>query len=194
MTDRLFDDARALLDDLAGCVGALRALVGSAGAPAAAQRAARVAGNAPTVRKLLRELLAARAAEPLELTVRGTHPSGLSNQALVDILDAQGREFLRDSPSLRDHVRRACLGRWDGSVVPLRIELEEEERLATLEVVAARFAGTLRDVRIRVLSAASAAAKARAGYGGRPVGVREGDLRDAMPRNLRVRRRGAARR
>jgi len=39
------------------------------------------------------------------LAIPGTHYSGLSNQHLLEVLEAQGRPFAQDTPQLRDHVR-----------------------------------------------------------------------------------------
>ncbi len=50
------------------------------------------------------------------LSIPGTHYSGLSNDALAEVLAAQGRPFLSDTPELRDHVRErlsAGLREWD---------------------------------------------------------------------------------
>lgn len=39
------------------------------------------------------------------LSIPGTHYSGLSNNALMEVMEANGRPFLSDTPELRDHVR-----------------------------------------------------------------------------------------
>lgn len=39
------------------------------------------------------------------LSIPGTHYSGLSNQELLEIFEAQGRPFAQDTPELRAHVR-----------------------------------------------------------------------------------------
>lgn len=181
-----FTETRADVADLLDQVRALAALAGQPGVRARA-RAPRPA-NAPAVRRLIRDAIEAYARQPFELEVPGSHYSGLSNQDLFDVLARQNRMFLKVTPGMRDHARRACLEEFaTGDTVPLRIELDETWRAACEEVVEARMEGRLKDVPIRGLTPAYARRKARDGYGGQPVGQRKGRLFAAVAR-IRVRR------
>ena len=110
--------------------------------------------------------------------VPGVHPgSGLTYDDLLDILEAQGRDFRAESTALNRFVlaelqiRFRELGR-----MPLVKEFNEAMGLAVLAWVVKRFEGKVRDVKIRRLTLAYAHEKKRAGYGDRPIGVRTGSL------------------
>lgn len=113
----------------------------------------------------------------LSLTVPGVHSSGLEYDELLAILAAGGRDFAADTTTLRRHI-----------VASVQIELESSERMpaivtihqaiarATLEWIMKRFSNVVRDEPIRRLTLKYARAKAAAGYGGRSIGVRTGNL------------------
>ncbi len=50
------------------------------------------------------------------LSIPGTHYSGLTNDALLEILAAQGRPFASDTPQLRDHVRDRLVAAFGAAV------------------------------------------------------------------------------
>lgn len=120
------------------------------------------------------------------VVVPGTHAGGISNQALFDLLAAQGRDFGANTRRLRDHVKIALLDAFEGEpIVPLVFEVQRVAAEAVLEFVAARLDGQVTDVRLAPLSPEYRKAKRRAGYGGRP-GTRTGALRDAVLGHGRV--------
>ncbi len=121
-----------------------------------------------------------------EIKVPGAHYSGLGNEELLDILAAQGRDFRADTRQLRVHVELALREAFeDEGAVPLRLEVEQEAKVAILEWVAARMDGRIRDERITALTPDYAKRK-RATHPGRPVGKRTGALFDALTEKGRV--------
>lgn len=125
------------------------------------------------------------------LAVPGRHYSGLAYDELLDVLEAQGRDFRRDTSALRraalaeTQMRLAKLGR-----APTWAEFREAYALAVLGFVVKRFEGKVRDVPLRRLTIPYAKAKKAAGYGDRPIGVRTGalSLRVAEFGDVKVRR------
>lgn len=111
------------------------------------------------------------------LGVPGRHYSGLSYDALLDVLEKQEREFRRDTSALRRSVladvqiRFASLGR-----APTWAEFRAAYAEAVLAFVVKRFDAKVRDVPMRRLTVRYAEAKAKAGYGGNPIGTRTGAL------------------
>lgn len=111
------------------------------------------------------------------LEVPGRHYSGLTYEALLDILAEQGRPFREDSRTLRKtaiaetSLRLASLRR-----EPTWNEFRDAFALSVLGFIVRRFEAKVRDVRIRALTQDYAKAKARAGYGDRPIGTRTGAL------------------
>lgn len=112
--------------------------------------------------------------------VEGLHYSGLTFEHLLQILDRQGRPFLRNTRSLRDHVAVVLRLAYDGArTMPAVRELEAIAKVAILDWIVRRRFGNDSDVRLRALTPAYARSKVRAGYLG-PIGVRRGALRDAV--------------
>lgn len=111
------------------------------------------------------------------LGVPGRHYSGLSYDALLDVLESQGRPFREDTSALRRaaladvQIRFASLGR-----APTWAEFRDAYAEAVLAFVVKRFEAKVRDVHLRRLTNDYARAKAAAGYGGRPIGTRTGAL------------------
>jgi len=84
------------------------------------------------------------------LRVPGTHPSGLSYDALIAILAAQGRDFTADSERARDHVRIVLREQFAGSTRPPGLaQLKQFAAAALLEWMLARIESGLRDVPIK---------------------------------------------
>jgi len=116
------------------------------------------------------------------LNVPGVRRGGLTNQALLEILAAHGRDFARNSATLRRHVRTTCRLAFDGATrLPTRSEVEAVEKTAILDWILKRFRYEVRDVRIKLNTNAYQRSKRRAGFDG-PVGVRTGELMDAVER------------
>jgi hypothetical protein len=115
-----------------------------------------------------------------ELRLSGTHaPSGLSNQALLDIRRAEGRDFAEDTEQLRDHVRREVergIGpTWDD---------DRAARIAGDAIVAwilRRLDEGGLDVDLTPLAASTVAFKAKHGLDPR-VGIATGAWRRAVAR------------
>ncbi len=111
------------------------------------------------------------------LGVPGRHYSGLSYDELLDVLEGQQREFRRDTSALRRSVladvqiRFAALGR-----APTWAEFRDAYAEAVLAFVVLRFEAKVRDVPMHRLTVRYAEAKAKAGYGGNPIGTRTGSL------------------
>jgi hypothetical protein len=114
-----------------------------------------------------------------ELTIRGQHYSGLSNQKLLEIRKREGRDFAKDTLALREHVRRVLVaqfrpGQWDDDTATT---LAAE---AIRDWIVARINGDVTDVPLDALSPAYAERKRRAGKGGESIGVWSGRWRDAV--------------
>lgn len=111
------------------------------------------------------------------LGVPGRHYSGLSYDELLDVLEAQGRDFRGDTSALRRavladvQIRLAGIGR-----APTWAEFRALYAEAVLAWVVKRFDAKVRDVPVRRLTVAYAKRKAADGYGGNPIGTRTGSL------------------
>jgi hypothetical protein len=115
-----------------------------------------------------------------ELRIAGRHEeSGLSNQALLDIRKAEGRDFAADTRELRDFVMRRVrdeIGeRWDDDTAA-RIA-----GTAIVEWIVRRIEGDVADVYLEPLNPEYRAAKIAAGLDGR-IGIAHGHWRDAVAR------------
>ena len=124
-----------------------------------------------------REVSAIARSVAWSLGVPGRHYSGLSYDALLDVLEGQEREFRRDTSALRRacvadvQIRFAGLGR-----APTWAEFREAYAEAVLAWIVKRFDAKVRDVPMHRLTVRYAEAKAKAGYGGNPIGTRTGSL------------------
>lgn len=124
-----------------------------------------------------REVKAIARAVEWSLGVPGRHYSGLSYDALLDVLEKQEREFRKDTSALRRSVLAdvqihfADLGR-----APTWTEFRAAYAEAVLAFVVKRFEAKVRDVPMHRLTVRYAEAKAKAGYGGNPIGTRTGAL------------------
>lgn len=112
------------------------------------------------------------------IRVPGVHPSsGLTYDDLLDILEAQGRDFRAETTALDRFVLSELQLRFEElRRIPTVREFNEAMGLAVLSWIVKRFEGKVRDVKLRRLSLDYARAKRRAGYGDRPIGVRTGSL------------------
>ncbi|TSA39422.1 hypothetical protein D4Q85_01120 [bacterium] len=122
-----------------------------------------------------------------ELRVPGQHDGdGFSNQKLLEYLALQGRDFAKDTPTLRRFALAevaaavAGLGR-----LPTAAELKRAFSDAAVAFVVRRFDYKVRDIRIPLLTLAYAKAKRKAGFLG-PVGIRTGELRDTIEERARA--------
>jgi len=112
------------------------------------------------------------------LDVPGVHPgSGLDYDALLDIFEEHGRDFRAETPALNRFVLAELQARFEelGRIPTVR-EFNESMGLAVLAWIVKRFAGTVRDVKLRRLTRAYAHRKRALGYGNRPIGTATGSL------------------
>lgn len=148
-------------------------------------------GRVATVQQILAvERLFAESLE-YELEIPGMHPTprpkhggtarALSNQQLFEILAAQGRDFAKNSRSMRAAVLRDIRVALEGTQrIPKEDQLKRIAAVAILNRVLERMDGLSEDVKIRNLTTRYARAKMRAGYVNRPIGTRTGWLRNAV--------------
>ena len=126
-----------------------------------------------------------------ELEIPGTHPTprpkkggsarSLTNQQLFEILAAQGRDFAKNSRSMRAAVLRDIRVALEGTQrIPKEGQLKRIAAIAILNRVLERMDGLSEDVKIRNLTTRYARAKMRAGYVNQPIGTRTGWLRNAV--------------
>ena len=115
-----------------------------------------------------------------EITIPGTHYSGLTNQALFDILAGQDRDFAANTRTLRKFVAAELRIALEGSRrLPTSDELDRLAAPMILAWVLRRLDGKVRDERLRPLTERYAQAKFKAGYH-TPIGIRTGALRSAV--------------
>lgn len=121
--------------------------------------------------------------------VPGVHPSsGLGYDELLDIFEEHGRDFRAETPALNRFVLAELQIRFEElGRVPTVAEFNESMGLAVLAWIVKRFAGTVRDVRMRRLTTAYAKRKRRMGYGNRPIGTATGSLAHRVAEFGRVR-------
>lgn len=117
-----------------------------------------------------------------EIEVPGLHYSGLTYEHLLEILDRQGRPFLANTRSLREHVATVLRVAYEGArSMPPVAELEAIAKVAILDWIVRRRFGGDSDVRLRAWTEAYRKRRFRQGYTG-PIGWRRGDLRAAVSR------------
>ena len=147
-------------------------------------RAQRGRGRVATVQEIMAvERLFAQSLE-YELEIPGVHGpsrSGLTNQQLFEILAAQGRDFAKNSRSMRAAVLRDIRVALEGTQrIPKEDQLKRIAAIAILNRVLERMDGLAEDVKIRNLTTRYARAKMAAGYVNQPIGTRTGWLRNAV--------------
>lgn len=128
--------------------------------------------------------LFASSALEYEIAIPGTHYSGLTNQALFEILARQGRDFADNNRTLRKFVAAEIRNALDGATrLPTPDELDRLGAGFILVWILKRMDAKVRDIRVKALTEAYARAKYKAGYR-TPIGTRTGALRDAVSRAL----------
>jgi hypothetical protein len=169
------------------------AQVQAAASPGSAPRAAPRSLPKSEIRAANRELVKAFAKDfrrgGWEIEVPGTHYSGLSNTELLEVRAAEGRGFNAHTVQLDQHVTKELTRRWagfDARVVTVD-ELREDAADAVRIYVATRILHGGVDVPVPALTPRYAAAKRKAGYGGRPIGVRRGRHLAAIQSKLTLR-------
>jgi hypothetical protein len=133
----------------------------------------------PTQRREITAWVRARlSVSTWKLFVPGYHPtSGLTYDALLDILKDQGRDFRAETTAMRRSVLAELQLRFEElGRIPTVKEFNESLGLAVLRWMVLRFEGKVRDVKLQRLTLAYAHAKKAAGYGNRPIGVATGSL------------------
>lgn len=115
-----------------------------------------------------------------EITIPGTHYSGLTNQALFEILAGQDRDFAANTRTLRKFVAAELRIALEGARrLPTPTELDRLAAPIILAWILRRMDGRVRDERLRPLTERYARAKYAAGYH-TPIGTRTGALRNAV--------------
>ena len=144
-------------------------------------RAQRGRGRVATVQDIVAvERLFAESLE-YEIKVPGNHPGGLTNAELFGILARQGRDFAKNSRSMRAAVLRDIRIALEGTQrIPKEDQLKRIAAIAILNRVLERMDGLSEDVKIRNLTTRYAREKMRAGYVNQPIGTRTGWLRNAV--------------
>lgn len=116
------------------------------------------------------------------IVVPGQHYSGLSNQELFEVREAEGREFLLRTTQLDVAMRpklRSYFTSW--ARVPTLAEIREAYSSLVIEwIVSTRFEAGGGDLALTPLTVPYALEKGDSGYGGEPIGVRTGAHRDAL--------------
>lgn len=121
-----------------------------------------------------------------EIVVPGTHPGGIGNQDLFDLLADRGWRYGADTRRLRDHVRVTLLSEFeDATTVPLRFEVEQVAVGAVLEWIARRLDRDVTDIDRPALAPAYARAKRRR-FGSGRAGSASGALAAAVRRGRLV--------
>lgn len=138
------------------------------------------------ITRTIREMFRAR---DWSLDVPGVHPgSGLEYDALLDIFEAHGRDFRAETPALNRFVLAELQARFEElGRIPTQREFNESMGIAVLAWIVKRFAGTVRDVKLRRLTLPYAKRKRRLGYGNRPIGTATGSLAHRVAEFGRVR-------
>lgn len=180
LRDAFRQDAAALDD--------LRALARGVATDAATPRLRTV--TPAQVAALTRELITAFTGTGFgfRLLIAGQHYSGLSNQALLEVRAGEGRDYGADTVQLKQWLRRELLSRFRGlGRVPTTREVADLASLLVVNFVATRrVLGGGGDIEVPPLTPRYAAAKARAGFGGKPIGVRSGRWLQSLLRQGRV--------
>lgn len=118
-----------------------------------------------------------------QLELSGQHYSGLSNQAMLEVRQREGRDFAADTRALRISVLATLLVTYEGRVEPpTTAEIKRTVRDAIRAHVLRRIDGEVRDVRIPLLTPRYALRKRMAGHAADPVGVWSGAWRSAVAR------------
>jgi hypothetical protein len=141
-----------------------------------------------TVRATIRQLIIAFTKDiNFRVEIDGQHYSGLSNQELLDIRRAEGREFDYNSVQLKQHVRKEILERFaDFPRVPTFDEIKDlAEKLILARIVERVLHGGL-DISLQPLTPRYLEWKRKQGAGGRPIGVLRGRWIEALRRKGRV--------
>ncbi len=116
------------------------------------------------------------------LSIPGTHYSGLTNQHLLEIMEANGRPFASDTPQLRDHVRARLLAAF-ASADWERSRAVDIAARAVREWIVRRLDEQGLDVELKPLNADYAHWKQAHGYSsqiGRKTGAWRGSLANAV--------------
>ena len=126
-----------------------------------------------SLRIAIRETIDEFVHRPFEIHVPGGHYSGLSNEHLFAILASQERDFLDVNRAMVAYCERELeKALLNGGQVPSTTTLADRLTDAAVGYARGRMEGRIRDIRVRALTYRYAVAKAKAGYGDRPVGVR----------------------
>lgn len=141
----------------------------------------------PTPKQVSATVRAFIASMDWRLEIPGTHYSGLSNQALLEVRENEGRDFAADTVQLRQYLRRELADRFAGfERTPTLADLQAlTSKLIVNYIANERVLGDGGDVLLPALSPAYAAWKRKQGKGNKPIGVFRGSWLAAL-RKARV--------
>jgi hypothetical protein len=165
-------------------------------AQSASDAASKKSGVRPTNPKVPRQTLAAVNRALIigftkdlrfRLEISGQHYSGLSNQAMLEVRQNEGREFDHNSVQLKQHVRKEMLERFAGIGRDLTFDDLKglAEKLVHQQIVERVMHGGL-DISLQPLTPAYAEWKRKNGGSGKPIGVLRGKWIEALRRKGRV--------
>lgn len=108
-----------------------------------------------------------------ELHIPGRHYSGGTNDDVLEWRRAEGRDFAKDTPALRRKILTALLLEFEGETTqPSGQVIRKVVSDVILEHVVMRVESGGGDLTLPPLTPEYRRAKTRAGYGGKPIGVR----------------------
>lgn len=114
------------------------------------------------------------------LEVAGSHKA-ITHQELLGVLESQGRPFAITTERLKTQVFKdlqRSLGNSNSLVTTIQMQTIAQKTIT--EWVTGRFDSKIKDISLRPLTPSYATAKKRAGFGNKPIGIRTGQLRDAV--------------
>lgn len=170
--DSAFDDVQRLLASEIAAVSA----ASSKGQPRR--------GDAPTPTALKTYITQwTRSIRSMELRVPGSHYSGLSNQALLEVRRREGRDFDAWTVQIRQDLAKHLIERWRArGRLPSFAELEADAGEYLTDKVVKRVGRGGDDVLLEPLTDAYAKRKRKLGKGGKPIGVLTGKWITALAR------------
>jgi hypothetical protein len=169
-SDRAFRESEKVLADYEELVNQLLSGTGKGSA-----RVAKPTPSVPkaTIKKLTREVIKAFTGRGFgfDIEIPGTHYSGLTNQAMLEVRENEGRMFASDGAAIQVWLRKELNERFDGtgSVPSLAAITDLAEKLVRQRIIDRVKLGGI-DVAVPALTAKYAAWKRKKGKGYKPVG------------------------
>lgn len=162
MMDRAFDDVAAVLREQQDAVA-------RATSPTTPRTTAAPAAIRTLVNQFVRSILS------VQLRVPGSHYSGLSNQALLEVRVREGRDFDQWTVQAKQRIERKLVAKYrDRGRLPSVAEIEADASEEFVAIVKERVERGGLDIKLEKLSKAYAVRKRKEGYGSKPIGVLRG--------------------